>query len=70
MSWGKINWGSGTKGSANCYGLEIFHADATDETRICHNKNLSFDFVGTILVLSASSERSKVTDFYPLKQDN
>ena len=38
MSWGKINWGSGTKGSANCCGLEIFHADATDETRICHNK--------------------------------
>ena len=38
MSWGKINWGSGTKGSANCCGLEIFHADATDETRICQNK--------------------------------
>ena len=33
-------------------------------------QNLSFDFVGTILVLSTIAERPKVTDFYPLNPLN
>ena len=36
--------------------LDIFSADATEETKICHDKICS-DFVGMILVLSVSADR-------------
>ena len=38
MSWGKIGWGSGSKGSANCCGFEILHANAMDKAKPCHDK--------------------------------
>ena len=44
-------------------------ADATDETNISHDKIFSFDFVGTILFLSASGERPLLT-LCSLRLDN
>ena len=40
MSWGKIGWGSGSKGSANCCAnpKKILHANATDKAKLCHDK--------------------------------